>query len=209
VLAIFTSSPDELEVSGHEWFTEASSRPSEFIARVRELLPDDYRVVVRMHPNQRGDRTGQSEAMLKELSATPGIVTFGPRSRVSSYELLDRAHYVLTFGSTIGLEAVYWGKPSILAGRAIWEDMGITFNVTTPQDVVDLIAKERGPLSRDVAVKVASFLMDDRGHSSTLSWGDGDQYGFFVNGVGYLPLKRRSLHYFLARSVDKLMRLHW
>jgi Capsule polysaccharide biosynthesis protein len=209
VLAIFASSPDELEINGSEWFTEAGGDPARFIAEVREVLPQDYQIVVRMHPNQHGDRTGHSKAMMRRLSSTPGIIVVAPQDPVSSYELLDRADYVLAFESTIGLEAAYWGKPSILAGHAIWEDLGITHNVTSAQDVADLIARGASALPQEIAIQIASFLMDDRGESSTLSWGDGGRYGFFVNGRGYLPAKRASLHYFFARLVDRSLRLNW
>ena len=47
-----------------------------------------------------------------------------PDSPIGTYNLIDNCDLVITFGSTVGIEAVYQGKPSILMGRALYEDLG-------------------------------------------------------------------------------------
>jgi len=209
ILAIFTSSPDEFEVIGDEWFTAASRDVTRFITELRAALPDDHHIVVRLHPNQRGDRTGRTDDMIARIARLDGTTLIRPEDPASSYELVDRADVVLSFGSTVGLEANYWDRPSILAGRAIWEDLDITYPAETPADVVGLIERNAAPRSKADALLVGSFLMDERGNSATLSWGDGGRQLFFVKGRNYLALKRGSVHYWLARLVDRLLRINW
>jgi hypothetical protein len=209
VVAAFTSSPDELEIVGEEWFTPAALDPAGFLAGLRATLPDDYHLVVRIHPNQRGDRTGRTDDMLARIAKLEGTTLIRPEDPASSYELLDRADCALSFGSTIGLEATYWQRPSILAGRAIWEDLDVTYLAERPEEVVALIARNAPPRSKEDALLVGSFLMDERGDSTSLTWGDGGRDLFFVKGRNYLGLKRGSIHYWLARLVDRVLRMNW
>jgi hypothetical protein len=58
---------------------------------------------------------------------------------VSSYDLVRQAHGVITSGSTIGVEAVYLKKSSILIGDAFHKYMGITINPTSIRELADLI----------------------------------------------------------------------
>ena len=94
VLAIFTSSPDELEINGDEWFTEAGRDPARFIRELREVLPAEYQMVVRMHPNQHGDRTGRSKAMMRQLRATPGIVAYRDHHDLPPWSIHELAQVV-------------------------------------------------------------------------------------------------------------------
>ncbi|HEY8095338.1 MAG TPA: hypothetical protein VIE65_04490 [Methylobacter sp.] len=207
IIAIFLSSPDEFDVMGDQWFTLGSKEPAEFIIELRKLLSENYRIVVRMHPNQDGDRTGKTRLIIDRLGNIGQINLIRPRDPQSTYELIDNSRYILTFGSTVGLEATYWGKVSMLAGRAIWEDADVSFSVNTPADVVKLIESNPVPHSRKRAAMVGSYLMDKKDDSASLSWGDGGKYGFFANGKSYLPLKRKSFAYWISRALDRLMRI--
>ena len=44
------------------------------------------------------------------------MTVISPSEDINSYDLLDASDKVVIFGSTIGLEASYWGKPVILLG---------------------------------------------------------------------------------------------
>ena len=56
--------------------------------------------------------------------------------------MLDASDVVLTFGSTIGIEATYRGKPSILAGHAFYEHFDSTYKVSSHADVMRLIQSD-------------------------------------------------------------------
>jgi hypothetical protein len=40
----------------------------------------------------------------------------------------------VTFGSTVGIEAVYWGTPSVLLGKAFYQDLGAAYAAKTHED---------------------------------------------------------------------------
>lgn len=205
VLSFFLSSPDELKVSGGEFFTAWSIEPERFIAEVYGLLRDQFNFVVRMHPNQHGDKTGETERIYCTLASLTGIRVIKPLDRTSSYELILNSDYVITFGSTIGIEATYWEKVSILVGRALWEKADVVYKCEDPLDVVVLLKSNPRPLSRENAVRIGHYFMADIDRSYYLS---ASRLGFHVGGQNFLRFKRKGLGNILNKILEKLLRMH-
>lgn len=205
VISFFLGSPDELKVAGDEFFTAWSLQPERFIAEVHGMLRDRYDFVVRMHPNQHGDRTGETERSYRALRALPGVRVIKPLDPTSSYELMSSSNYVITFGSTIGLEATYWGKVSILVGRAIWEDANVVHRCDSPSGLVELLRADPRPLSQENAVRIGYHFMTDIDRSLHLS---ASRSGFHVAGENYLRLKRRGLGNVTNKMLEKAIRAH-
>jgi len=206
VLAIFTSSADELKISGAQWFTRASQNPVEFIVELAERIGREFDVVVRMHPNQAGDKTGAASAMIETLSAIPYIQLIPPTSSVSTYELLDLACAVLTFGSTVGLEATYWGKPSILVGRALWDRQDVAYKLETPDEVVILLLTQPPARPIEAAISVGAYYIIGTGVPGSLAWRYKGITGFSVNEQSYIDIKRDAMAYWLTRAVDLFLK---
>jgi hypothetical protein len=104
----------------------------------------------------------------------------------------------------VGLEATYWGKPSILCGRAVWERLRIAYQAERVDDVKRLLSTVPLPLSRGDSVAAGSYYMRGIGSPSALS--TAAPAGFAVNDRSYLPLKRRSVAYWVSRAFDKALR---
>jgi hypothetical protein len=124
-IVMFNSSEDEFATL-EEWWNPFYRNQDEGITRILEALQavSPLRFFVRVHPNLKGVENSQSQR-LHELAALFPSVEFIPAdSAVSTYALIDACDAVLTFGSTVGAEALYRGKPSILMGRAPYEDLG-------------------------------------------------------------------------------------
>jgi capsule polysaccharide export protein KpsC/LpsZ len=64
-----------------------------------------------------------------------------PDSPSNTYTLIDHCDAVLTFGSTTGIEATFWGKPSILIGTAMYESFDVVHQVTNKQDLANAILR--------------------------------------------------------------------
>lgn len=207
IIAIFTSSPDEFRFLGPQWFNPCSQDPTRFIERLYVSVVNKYQLVVRMHPNQAGDRTGESVMMERRLSKLPGLILIGPSDPHSTYELLEKSDHVLTFGSTVGLEATFWGKPSILAGRAIWEDLDIARQTHSLEETLEAL-HERHVGSKEHAVAAAAYFMAGEPYSGSLTWiNEGSAKRFYVDGLNFLKLKRQALSYWIVRLVEKWQRL--
>ena len=106
---------------------------------LQELARRDFSGIfaVRMHPNSAGTRSD----FTKRLSRLqyPFLRVIAPEEKLDSYALLQTAQKVLTWGSTIGIEAAYWGIPSIVAGWGEYMALGSTYNPTSHAELMDLL----------------------------------------------------------------------
>ena len=81
-----------------------------------------------------------------------------PDSKINSYSLLDFVDIVITFGSTIGVEATLQKKPSILFGRTYWEDNDAAYKPSSLEDLENLLFKsDLKPKSKLNALKEGYF----------------------------------------------------
>jgi hypothetical protein len=79
--------------------------------------------VIRAHPDETRLRkesreTVQGWAARHDLAALPNAVFIAPGEYLSSYELVQRAKFVMVYNSTIGLEASIMGRPVLCGGKA-------------------------------------------------------------------------------------------
>jgi hypothetical protein len=136
-VAIFLSS--EWEYAGlPEWKNRLGSSQGEII---KELLEDknlspEIIVWIRFHPHQ---RSVQHEIDLVMSLLGENCRYIFPDEEVDSYALLEACEKIITFGSTMGAEATFWGVPSILCGRSEYETLDATYNPQSNGELVDLI----------------------------------------------------------------------
>ena len=89
------------------------------------------------------------------------IYVIKPASKISSYKLLMNADKVISYNSLMGIEAVYWGKPSILLGRRPYENLEVVYKPKNHLSVMNLIFKENLlPKNKLGAIKYASFWVE-------------------------------------------------
>ena len=124
-IAIFNSSEDEMmSISGWEnpFYKDQSDGIYKIIDEFKNI--DKVKFFLRVHPNLAKVNNSQTQFIQKVLSNFSNLEVIPPDSPVSTYTLIDTSDIVITFGSTVGIETVYRRKPSILMGRAIYEDLG-------------------------------------------------------------------------------------
>ena len=136
-VAIYVSSDDELEsVSG--WQNPIYKNQIDAINSIISAdIDSDIKLYVRIHPNLKGLNNTQTRE-LSELKG-PNLTVIPADSNVDSYELMDACEKVISFGSTMGIECVFGRKPSILAGRSLYEDLGGCYVAKDHGEMIDLI----------------------------------------------------------------------
>jgi hypothetical protein len=160
-LAVFLSSDDEFAAIGEEW---TGGVYTDQWAGVQALCSDPilrsqgFRFVVRVHPRlqfiQNTDWLRFS-AMQGELNA----IIIAPSDPTDSYELAALSEKTLSFGSSMGIEAAYMGRPSILLGPSFYAHLGACYQPTTHEQVVDLLmTKDLPARERTGAVQFGYFL---------------------------------------------------
>jgi len=139
----FHSSEDELittDLVSKSWGNQISA----LLALVK-VLDDEriYSLIVRAHPNllhKSPKEVALWRKLGKELEAKHKWIKFvDSESSINSYGLVKSSEFVVTVGSTLGVEAAYLKKKSILLGRALHESMGITLNPEDEKDLADFI----------------------------------------------------------------------
>lgn len=137
IITFFNSSIDEFaSVPGWEKYILLFEDEVEAIRRIclhYENDPDKL-FILRIHPNLKYLQNTQIKK-LKSLYDIKNLVIVEPLSKISTYTLIDRSSKVITFGSTVGVEATFWGKPSICLGLAFYNGLDAAY---IPQDKKDL-----------------------------------------------------------------------
>jgi hypothetical protein len=145
-VGLFTSSDDEFVAIGDAWRQPIYRNQLDGVQRIAghfNCLSDDYRLYVRLHPNQMGCKGGQLQALMNQRSER--VVVIGPDEPIDSYALMEAVDNVATFGSSIGIEAAFWKKPSILLGPCFYRTLGGTYRPRDHADAVQMMTSRLTP----------------------------------------------------------------
>ncbi len=125
--------------------------PEDIIA-IREIAlyfkdKPQYQVYLRVHPHLKDKlkNTQMQEIVALKEENIPNFTVIMPQGIIDTYALLEASDKVITFGSTMGLEATYWGKPSILIGDAYWRTLDVAYEPKNPQELFDLLTTDNLP----------------------------------------------------------------
>ena len=144
IVSFFHSSQDELVMVDllDDFWTSQEMAVMETVRVLNEI--GGFRFVLRIHPHllhKAREEVSRWNAFGKSLADQYDWITYIPADGVSNtYDLIKSSKYVITCASTVGVEAGYLDKPSILLGRAFHEDMGITLNPKTASDLYELLS---------------------------------------------------------------------
>jgi capsule polysaccharide export protein KpsC/LpsZ len=102
----------------------------------------DMTLVVRVHPGEAkwGTNEGVEASLLSQLGECPPNVRVVPSTEpLDSYVLMDLSDLVLTYTSTVGLEAASRGVPVAVAGATHYRGRGFTHDLTGPDALEDIL----------------------------------------------------------------------
>lgn len=141
---------------------------------------DKVRVYIRIHPNLKN--LPKEIEPIKALECDY-VTTILPDSNISTYGLIQCVEKVLIFNSTTGIEATYFDKPSILAGRAAYQLLDVTYNPNSHEELMALLLAENLPPKNKEGALI---------------------YGYFFNTFGY-PLKHYQPFNFFGGTFNGVM----
>jgi hypothetical protein len=127
----------------------------DWIAQAVTAMParPDAVLVIRVHPAEVRWGTAQpiEPELLRRVGSLPANVhVVGPEQAISSYALMAMAERVLTYTSTVGLEAAVRGRRVAVAGETHYRGRGFTDDVRDAEHLRRLIASSGdGPLTDD------------------------------------------------------------
>ncbi|MGW1455562.1 capsular polysaccharide export protein, LipB/KpsS family [Salegentibacter agarivorans] len=144
---LFNSSDDEFAAVGKEFDNPYFNDQLEGILYLVEYFKNkpDYQLFLRMHPNLKGLVRDFLEPIYALENKYSNIFLIRPEEDIDSYELMNIADTVISFGSTAGLEASYWGTPVILLGKTFYYYSDIAYVPKSRDEIPSLLDKNLSP----------------------------------------------------------------
>jgi hypothetical protein len=106
------------------------------VRQVARALPHGYDLVVKEHPMSIGRNP---LTMLAQLRRMRNVRIVEPRT--SSHELIRSAQAVAVISSTVGLEALLYGKPVLTLGQPFYSGFGVTVDASSPSEIRELVPR--------------------------------------------------------------------
>lgn len=140
-IAVFNSSLDEYHAF-LEWKNPIDKDENKVLKGILEHYKNDNskHFYLRIHPNLNNVNTTQM-VELKEIEKQnySNLTIIWADEIVDTYALIENCDKTLTFSSTVGVEAAFWGKPSIVAGISIYSHLDCCYCSTNYEELFDLI----------------------------------------------------------------------
>lgn len=136
-ISIFITSENELEaIEGKE--NPFFLNQLEGLKYIFDNIDDEnIRFYVRVHPHLAGKNNSQTQGL--QTLHYNNVEIIGADSPIDSYELVKKSEKVIVFGSTVGVESTYYGTPTILLGKALYEDLNVAYIPSTKEEIPNLI----------------------------------------------------------------------
>lgn len=154
-ITIYMSSEDEMASISDEWRSPVYSSQLQGIKMILSDCSQGINFYLRIHPNLMGVKNKELDELLS--LSYPNLTIIPAASPVSSYSMMKNSTKVLTFGSTAGIEATFWGIPSILAGVSFYRGIGATYDANSHEDVIKLIKDDLQPKDKLTAIKYGYY----------------------------------------------------
>ena len=160
-IAIFNSSEDEYVSIDAKFESYALyKRQYDGICAVLDAVKDNdcYHVYLRIHPNLARVNQPYHTKLYDLPQVYPNLTVIGAMDKCSSYDLMEACSKIVVFGSTMGAEATYWGKPVIQLGSALYSLLDVAYKPKSFAELQNLLTSPLSPKSRSDAIKYGYYL---------------------------------------------------
>ena len=155
-IAIFNSTIEEYAaVKGWEKFLYIYDNEIDAIKSILTLFKNDdnKHFYLRVHPNLKGFNNTQTNDLHNLGKEFNNIEIIEPESPVDTYALLENSDIIIVLGSTVGIEAAYWGKPVIQLGLSLYNHLNSVYITRSIDQLEDLINSDLKPKDTLGAIK--------------------------------------------------------
>ena len=122
------------------------------------LDKNKYFLVVKFHPGQGKHHKVWKKLWDFEFLNKEHIQYLLPDNKIDTYKVIDQSYCVITCGSTVGIESVYWNKKCINIGNSRYMTLNSSINVNNYTELKDALNNiEQISISREGALKYGSF----------------------------------------------------
>jgi len=210
-IVIFNSSEDEFVAIGGE-FEELkvfNTQEEGILWIVQNCAKQNRHFYLRIHPNLGNIEYGY-HTRLKEIENTYDNVTVIPaKSDINSYDLMEKSDKVITFGSTMGIEATFWGKPSILLAASHYYYLDVAYKPTEKSEIMELLNRDLKVKSKEEACKYGYYLLNYRQYSEKCDYSPVQLTVFNKRmGLANRHLKTNN-NLFISKTINKIVESYY
>ena len=109
---------------------------------------DTHQLVIRLHPNQKEICHKDYSFWHNEINGK-NVTIIPSHSKINSYKLASKAEKVVSFLSTMGVEATYMGIPSITVGNPIYKGLDAVYEPQSQEQLKQLLEDEIPPKEKE------------------------------------------------------------
>lgn len=195
-ITFFTSAEDEMFAIGDTYrnvhFPDQRDAINTVAAACAKL--PGTRLCIRVHPHVA--EKSPADQMKWQAENFPGALVIGPRDPTDSYALLERSRVACSYGSTIGIEATYWGKPSLSFSPSYYDKLGVTELARSPEQVL-AYCRDPVPFPRDATLPYGAFwelLGEEYRYYKADGLHRGSICGVYLDDAPVMRLSRGAYH---------------
>jgi hypothetical protein len=162
-IVIFNSSDDEYAAIGEKFeaYSLFLTQYDGIIYMLEQFSSDnDYHFYLRIHPNLKDIKYSYHLNLYTLQNCYNNITVIAANDDINTYDLMDIADKVVVFGSTTGIEAVYWNKPTILLAGSLYYYMETCYIPKTKEELLFLLQQKLTPGYKTNAIKYGFYILD-------------------------------------------------
>ncbi len=122
----------------------------------------NFELYIRVHPISAKRKSLHDQIKWQKFDNGKDIFVVPYDGKINSYELLDTASLVVTYGGNIGIESVYWGKNVITLRNAIYSKEKFIFEPRNFEELKNYIIKLKflkKPIDKKKVIPFAYYFM--------------------------------------------------
>lgn len=105
---------------------------------------NDLQLLIRVHPAEIKSWIASRQFAIEEIKKAfgeipPNIFIIPPESKLNTYKAMSNCNAVIVYGTIAGLELSCMGIPVIAAGQAWVRNKGITMDVSSPEEYMNIL----------------------------------------------------------------------
>ncbi len=204
-IAIFCSSDDEFVAIGDKWQNAMYPNQVTAIAQIASSMLEHQpktRLYLRVHPNLTDVDNQRKRDMLN--LRFPNLTIIAPDAACDTYQLLRSCVTTVSFGSSVGIEAVYWDRPSVLLGPCLYQNLPGPVRSTSHQQTVELLSSNMTVSDDKSGALRYGHWFQTRGYPHKYYTAETLFEGKFKDQVVYARPPRRNM---LQKIRDRIIRV--
>jgi hypothetical protein len=162
----------------------------------------DTRLYLRVHPNLTDVDNQRKRDMLNLDFANLTIIP--PDAQCDTYQLLESCNSTVSFGSSVGIEAVYWERPSILLGPCLYQNLPGPVRSRSHQQTIDLLSSNMAAANDKSGALRYGHWFQTRGYRHKYYAAETLFEGKFKDQIVYAKPPRRNM---LQKIRDRLKKI--